>query len=147
MLAAPVAREKIVAEVACARVPDGVHVIAVLGVVDLNQRDGSLDARIEGVLRVVGLDVREVQGVALGPSCPGPTAAQKILHNAEYYILEAQNGERWAAEDAELDKRLAELREKHGGPPNIIQIMWDDTSFGWPWRTPPGVRGAFTANS
>ena len=23
----------------------------------------------------------------------------KIVHDAEYYILEAQNGERWAAED------------------------------------------------
>ena len=29
-----------------------------------------------------------------------PALAQdKIVHDAEYYILEAQNGERWAAED------------------------------------------------
>ncbi len=53
-----------------------------------------------------------------------------IVHDAEYYVLEAQNGERWAAEDRTLDARLAELRKKHGRAPNIIHIMWDDTSFG-----------------
>ena len=62
--------------------------------------------------------------------CTQPTHAGEVIHDAEYYILEAQNGERWAAEDVELDKRLAELREKHGAPPNIVHIMWDDTSFG-----------------
>jgi len=57
-------------------------------------------------------------------------AQDQIVHDAEYYVLEAQNGERWAAEDKDLDARLAELREKHGRPPNIIHIMWDDTAFG-----------------
>ena len=56
--------------------------------------------------------------------------AQKIVHDAEYYVLEAQNGERWAAEDEVLDARLAALRKKHGAPPNIIHIMWDDTAYG-----------------
>ncbi len=41
-----------------------------------------------------GKIVAEVQGVALDPSYPGPTAAQKIVHDIEYYILEAQNSER-----------------------------------------------------
>ncbi|GAG99132.1 unnamed protein product, partial [marine sediment metagenome] len=45
-----------------------------------------------------------------------------IVHDAEYYILEAQNGKHWAAEDKSLDARLAELRKKHGRPPNIIHI-------------------------
>ena len=31
----------------------------------------------------------------------------KIVHDAEYYILEAQNGEKWAKEDEALDKKLA----------------------------------------
>ena len=53
-----------------------------------------------------------------------------IVHDAEYYVLEAQNGDRWNAEDAALDQRLAELREKFKAPPNIIHIMWDDTAFG-----------------
>ena len=54
----------------------------------------------------------------------------KIVHDAEYYILDAQNGKKWAAEDKEVDKKLAELRKKFGRPPNIIHIMWDDTAFG-----------------
>ena len=68
--------------------------------------------------------------LALSAIGPAPTGAREIIHDAEYYILEAQNGEKWAAEDAELATRLAELRQKHGGPPNIIHIMWDDTSYG-----------------
>jgi arylsulfatase len=54
----------------------------------------------------------------------------KVVHDAEFYILEAQNGERWAAEDKTLNAKLASLREKYGRPPNIIHIMWDDTAFG-----------------
>lgn len=57
-------------------------------------------------------------------------AADEIIHDAEYYILEAQHGDKWAAEDRELDKKLAELEKKFGTPPNIIHIMWDDTPVG-----------------
>jgi len=59
-----------------------------------------------------------------------PQAEDKIVQDAEYYILEAQNGEKWAAEDKELDQKLAELRKKYNNPPNIIHIMWDDTAYG-----------------
>ncbi|MEP1934245.1 MAG: sulfatase-like hydrolase/transferase [Roseibium sp.] len=59
-----------------------------------------------------------------------PASAENIVHDAEYYVLEAQNGEKWAAEDDGLKKRLAELKEKHGTPPNLIHIMWDDTAYG-----------------
>ena len=55
--------------------------------------------------------------------------AADIVHDAEYYILEAQNGKRWAAEDEQLDARLAELRRKHGTPPNIVYVLWDDMTF------------------
>ena len=54
----------------------------------------------------------------------------KIVHDAEYYIVEVQNRKKWTAEDKDLDARLAELRQKHGTPPNIIHIMWDDSAFG-----------------
>jgi arylsulfatase len=55
----------------------------------------------------------------------------EIVHDAEYYILEAQNGEKWAKEDKALDKKLAELRKKNGGkPPNILYILIDDIGFG-----------------
>jgi hypothetical protein len=60
----------------------------------------------------------------------GAYAADQIVHDAEYYILESQNGERWAAEDEELETKLKTLRNKHGRPPNIIHIMWDDTAYG-----------------
>jgi len=63
--------------------------------------------------------------------CAGVATAQdQIVHDAEFYVLEAQNGVRWAAEDGKLKQRLAELRKKHGRPPNIVHIMWDDTAFG-----------------
>ena len=54
----------------------------------------------------------------------------KIVHDAQYYVLDAQNGEQWAAEDKDLDARLAALRQKYGRPPNIIHLMWDDQPFG-----------------
>jgi len=57
-------------------------------------------------------------------------AESQIIHDAEYYVLEAQHGKKWAAEDKELDKKLKALRKKHGTPPNIIHIMWDDTAVG-----------------
>ena len=60
----------------------------------------------------------------------GAQTSGQIVHDAEYYILEAQNGQKWAAEDKDLDQRLAALEKKFGAPPNIIHIMWDDTPFG-----------------
>lgn len=54
----------------------------------------------------------------------------KIVQDAEFYVIEAQNGEKWAKEDVELDKRLAELKKKHGKAPNIVYILWDDMAFG-----------------
>jgi arylsulfatase len=55
----------------------------------------------------------------------------KIVHDAEYYILEAQHGEKWAADDKEVNRKLAEIRKKNGGkPPNIVYILLDDVGFG-----------------
>ena len=54
-----------------------------------------------------------------------------IVHDAEYYILEAQNGKRWKAEDKQIDKKLKAIRKKNGNkPPNIIYILLDDLGFG-----------------
>jgi arylsulfatase len=60
----------------------------------------------------------------------GQAHTQEIVHDAEYYILEAQNGNVWAVEDGKLDEKLAELKEKYGTPPNLIHFMWDDQPFG-----------------
>ena len=38
--------------------------------------------------------------------------SKKIVHDAEYYILEAQNGKVWEVENGELDKKLAALKKK-----------------------------------
>ena len=56
--------------------------------------------------------------------------SSKIIHDAEHYLLEAQHGEKWAAEDSVIDAKLAELEKKHGRRPNLIHIMWDDTPLG-----------------
>lgn len=56
--------------------------------------------------------------------------AADIIHDAEHYVLKAQHGEAWDAQDKELDKKLKALRDKYGAPPNIIHIMWDDTPVG-----------------
>ncbi|MCK5456696.1 MAG: hypothetical protein KAI45_06170, partial [Melioribacteraceae bacterium] len=54
--------------------------------------------------------------------------AQQIIHDAEYYILKAQYGEKWSQEDVEIQKKLAALEKKHGSKPNIVHIMWDDAA-------------------
>jgi arylsulfatase len=54
-----------------------------------------------------------------------------LVHDAEFYILEAQNAEEWAADDKTVDEKLAGFREKNGGkPPNIFYILIDDIGFG-----------------
>ena len=44
--------------------------------------------------------------------CAPAAQAAEIIHDAEYYILEAQNGEKWAADDKAVDAKLAEFRKK-----------------------------------
>ena len=54
-----------------------------------------------------------------------------IIHDAQYYILEAQNGEQWIEDNAAVDALLAEFREGNAGnPPNIVSILIDDLGFG-----------------
>jgi arylsulfatase A-like enzyme len=75
-------------------------------------------------------------------------AEQPLIHDAEYYVLEAQNGERWQADDEKISARLAEFRQKNGGkPPNIVYILLDDLGYGeigTPGLTPS--RGYSTPN-
>jgi len=54
----------------------------------------------------------------------------KIIHDAEQNILQEQFGKKWAAQDKVIQKELDALYKKHGKRPNIIHILWDDTSFG-----------------
>lgn len=58
-------------------------------------------------------------------------AQSPIVHDAEYKILEAQNGQQWAKEDKVIDSKLSDIRKKNGGKaPNIIYILLDDVGFG-----------------
>ena len=58
-------------------------------------------------------------------------AQDAIIHDAEYYVIEAQNGEKWAADDKTIDAKLKEIRKKNGNQrPNIIYILLDDVGFG-----------------
>ena len=74
--------------------------------------------------------------------------AKDLIHDAEYYVVEAQNGEKWAADDQATAKRLADLRKANGGkPPNIVYILLDDLGYGeigTPGLTPS--RGYSTPN-
>ena len=59
------------------------------------------------------------------------TAADNLIHDADYYVLEAQLGEQWKADDQAIDQKLAAFREKNDGkPPNIVYILIDDIGFG-----------------
>ena len=58
-------------------------------------------------------------------------ANDRIIHDAEYYVLERQHGEQWAQDDEAIDALLAEIRDQQGGqPPNILYILIDDIGFG-----------------
>ena len=57
--------------------------------------------------------------------------SSNIVHDAEYYVSGSPTRrEVGRRKTSELDAKLAELRKKHGTPPNIVHIMWDDTAFG-----------------
>ena len=51
----------------------------------------------------------------LGATIAAGAQASDLVHDAEYYVLEAQNGERWADDDKAVDQKLAAFREQNGG--------------------------------
>lgn len=58
-------------------------------------------------------------------------AENNIIHDGEFEFLRQQHGEKWKAEDKEVDQMLAEIRKKNGDKrPNILYILIDDVSFG-----------------
>ena len=86
---------------------------------------GKISRRITGAARLF-------TGLLAASLLNGQIATAKpLVHDAEYYVLEKQNGETWAMEDKGLDKRLAEFRKKNGGKsPNVFYILIDDIGFG-----------------
>jgi arylsulfatase len=70
-------------------------------------------------------------GVLVSLALAAPARAGELIHDAEHYILAAQNGEAWARDDRAIAERLASLRSANGGrPPNIVYILLDDVGFG-----------------
>ncbi len=58
-------------------------------------------------------------------------ADSKLIHDAEYYLSEAQNAEKWAADDKAVEVKLAQIVQTNGGKrPNIVYILLDDLGFG-----------------
>ena len=82
------------------------------------------------MFRLLSLSASILIGIAIIIPLRAQAQSNEIVHDSEYYVLKAQHAEKWAAEDRSLDAKLAELRQKHGMPPNIVYILWDDTAFG-----------------
>ena len=58
-------------------------------------------------------------------------SAKDLIHDADYYVLEAQHGEQWAKDDEAVEKKLAAFRKTNGGKsPNILYILVDDIGYG-----------------
>ncbi len=47
--------------------------------------------------------------MVLSCGSPDASAAKDIVHDAEFYILKAQHGEKWADQDKEIEKKLQAL--------------------------------------
>ena len=50
--------------------------------------------------------------------------------DAPYYDLQEKNKDKWAAEDKQINTKLAALEKKFGKKPNIIYILADDVGWG-----------------
>ncbi len=78
---------------------------------------------------------RHIQALAIANalilSCARDSPAEPIQHDTEHYVLLHQYAEQWAAEDEEVESKLAEIRQRNGGKrPNIVYILIDDMGFG-----------------
>ncbi|MGB5725921.1 MAG: sulfatase-like hydrolase/transferase, partial [Thiogranum sp.] len=70
-----------------------------------------------------------------------------IQPDAEYLVREKQFGKQWAAEDKQVQQKLAALEKKFGKKPNIIFILADDIGYTELGSYGGGkVRGAATPN-
>jgi arylsulfatase len=104
--------------------------------------------RSKSITKSIGLFAFITSAVLSVPGLNSVQAADKIVHDGEYNFLRTQHGEKWDKEDVEIDRRLAEIRERNGGKrPNILYILIDDVSFGQMGnRTMNYVTGIDTSN-
>ena len=58
-----------------------------------------------------------------------PSISNAMQPDAEYRVREKQFGEQWAADDRQIQDRLAALEKKFGKKPNIVFILADDIGY------------------
>jgi arylsulfatase len=56
--------------------------------------------------------------------------AQAVQPDAPFVEAQKKNKQKWAAEDQQIDGKLAALRQRFGKSPNIIYILADDVGWG-----------------
>ena len=80
-----------------------------------------------GIIQMLQSTLRAIFILLIGTS----VCAADIVHDGEYQFLRAQHGDKWDAEDKEIDGMLADIKRQKGGKrPNILYILIDDVSFG-----------------
>ncbi len=52
------------------------------------------------------------------------------INDAPYEAYKQRKGQDWAAQDKQIDRKLADLKKKFGKSPNIIYILTDDIGWG-----------------
>jgi len=68
--------------------------------------------------------------VALAMVAGASAPAWGIQPDGPFVAHQERNAEAWAAEDQDIDARLAALQERFGKRPNIIYILTDDVGWG-----------------
>ncbi len=59
-----------------------------------------------------------------------PLASHAIQPDAPFMKSQKKNKQKWAAEDKQIDQKLAALRKKFGKRPHLIYILADDVGWG-----------------
>ena len=77
-----------------------------------------------------GLTARLVPAALLGLGLTVAPVAHSAQFDAHHYDLKDRKQAQWAAEDKDIDARLAALEKKFGKKPNIIYILADDVGWG-----------------
>lgn len=75
------------------------------------------------------------------------STASAAVFDMPHQIAQERNKEAWKVEDSAIDKKLAELKKKHGKTPNIIYVLSDDIGYGeLGWQGGGKHRGLPTPN-
>jgi arylsulfatase len=68
--------------------------------------------------------------LAVGVAVLVPTVAEAIQPDAPFVQMAKRNAPKWAAENKQIDAKLAALQKRFGKRPNIIYILSDDVGWG-----------------